>query len=310
MLQELQSEEAVLLGLREAAPVCLPVWREKPCRLASLWDIVKRFKVAEFSMLLDRIASVEHSTMMLSSSGKGNVIEPRFIEALKNLAIEAKELCGQVGFKDAYGSAGILRSKLEEQTRLNVSHLETEARHLKESLVREAFNRSFVMTKKERAEFVDNAAFFGDEVKKNFPGASADIREVGNCLAMEFPTAAVFHLMRVAEYGLRALAKKLRVRLTHAGLRHPVEFADWEKVITGIKNEISKARALGPGPKRQTKLEIFSDAADHCVYMKDIWRNNVSHARSPYNDTEAIAVLERVREFMMLLATKLLGARV
>lgn len=37
-----------------------------------------------------------------------------------------------------------------------------------------------------------------------------DIAEAGKCLALDRNTAAVFHLMRVAEVGLRALARKLR----------------------------------------------------------------------------------------------------
>ena len=52
------------------------------------------------------------------------------------------------------------------------------------------------------------------------------------------------------------------------------------------------------GPKRQEKLELLSDAADHCVFMKDIWRNSVSHTRNPYKKSEAIAALDRVRDFM------------
>jgi hypothetical protein len=46
----------------------------------------------------------------------------------------------------------------------------------------------------------------------------------------------------------------------------------------------------------------YSDAADHCEFMKDIWRNNVSHTRKAYSDPEAVAVLQRVREFMEFLA--------
>jgi len=35
--------------------------------------------------------------------------------------------------------------------------------------------------------------------------------------------------------------------------------------------------------------------------MKDIWRNNMAHTRKPYNQTEAVGVMERVREFMQFL---------
>jgi len=60
--------------------------------------------------------------------------------------------------------------------------------------------------------------------------------------------------------------------------------------------------------RKSQKIEHYSDAADHCTYMKDIWRNSVSHTRKPYSFTEAVAVFERVRDFMQLL-TKTLKAK-
>jgi hypothetical protein len=36
--------------------------------------------------------------------------------------------------------------------------------------------------------------------------------------------------------------------------------------------------------------------------MKDIFRNNVSHARQPYIESEARAVLERVEKFARFVA--------
>ena len=38
--------------------------------------------------------------------------------------------------------------------------------------------------------------------------------------------------------------------------------------------------------------------------MKDIWRNDISHARRRYNKPETLGVLNRVQEFMKLLATE------
>jgi len=132
-------------------------------------------------------------------------------------------------------------------------------------------------------------------------GAAPDVEEALYCYALERNTAAVFHFMRAAEYGLRHLARKMRVTLTHRGHRQQIEFADWQKVITAIKNKITNALVTPPGPKRQAKLEMLSDAADHCLYMKDIWRNSISHARKPYKASEALSVLERVRDFMRFL---------
>jgi hypothetical protein len=174
--------------------------------------------------------------------------------------------------------------------------------HVRAALLLDLKFHIFLQVKPNRRRCVDNLELFGPNINKLFPDAIEDIRQAGNCMAVECSTAAVFHLMRVAEHGLRKLATKLRVKLTHKGSAHPIEFADWDKVITAIKVEISNARALSHGPNRQSALTKYSDAADHCDYMKDIWRNNVSHTRKPYSDIEAEAVMQRVQSFMEFLA--------
>lgn len=143
---------------------------------------------------------------------------------------------------------------------------------------------------------------FGSEVHESFLEANEDIGAAGHGIACGLHTASVFHSMRVAEFGLRRIAARLKVRIRdHKGYM-PVEYGTWDKVITACKNKITKIRQRPVGPKRQEELEFYSDAADHCLFMKDIWRNNISHTRQPYNQPEALAVLERVKGFMTFLA--------
>src|SRR2546423_3799871 len=52
---------------------------------------------------------------------------------------------------------------------------------------------------------------FGESVAKSFPSASDDVAESGKCIATDRGTAAVFHLMRVMEAGLKSLAKQLGI---------------------------------------------------------------------------------------------------
>jgi hypothetical protein len=108
--------------------------------------------------------------------------------------------------------------------------------------------------------------------------------------------------MRVAEFGLRRLAKNLRVALTDKGKRCPIEYKDWDKVITACRSKIAEARTLPVGAKKEKLLQHYSRAADSCEYMKDIWRNEVSHTRRRYRKQEALGVIERVKEFVQPLA--------
>ena len=179
---------------------------------------------------------------------------------------------------------------------------QSEMQHVIDRIHQELDRWAFVPVPPGRCDYFEQIALFGDEVYARFAEAENDIRNAGSCYAVGLPTAGVFHAMRAAEHGLRYLARKLRVKLIHSGRSQKVEYADWDKVITGIRNKIDDARKLPKGPRRQAKIEHHSDAADHCLFMKDIWRNGVSHTRKPYSDTEALAAIERVRDFMKFLA--------
>jgi hypothetical protein len=165
----------------------------------------------------------------------------------------------------------------------------------------------FMYVPPDRAKYVNNERLLGDEVFGSFRTTRFDILEAGNCLAFGNYTASVFQFMRVAERGLRQLAKRVKVTVSHNKSPIPLEYGEWDKVIIAIKNKIEILRPLPSGPKRQAKLEIYSDAADHCLFMKDIWRNTVSHTRKPYNETDALAVMSRVGDFMRFLAKNLRG---
>lgn len=174
---------------------------------------------------------------------------------------------------------------------------------LKQDFVSELVKRKFAYIPPPNDQYFEKAALFGEQVNTVIPEAAQDIKDAGNCIAASLDTAAVFHLMRVAEHGLRAIAKKLRVRVTHKGRLCPLELADWQQVITGIKNKIDPVRQMPHGStKKKARLEMYSEAADHCTFMKDVVRNNVSHTRKPYKQSEAIAILEQVKDFTQFVA--------
>jgi hypothetical protein len=174
-----------------------------------------------------------------------------------------------------------------------------------DALLDDMDKRKYVYVDLAFVDYLDTQALYGPVVWKKFPRARRDITEAGNCLALGSSTAAVFHAMRVAEHGLRALAKKLGAKTKHTGAVQPIEYADWDTVITAIKNRIASLRPLSRGPIKTRNLEFYSDMAEQCEYMKDIWRNTISHTRRPYNVGEAVGVLKRVEDLMKRLATDL-----
>lgn len=185
---------------------------------------------------------------------------------------------------------------------MTYSQLVMELTVLRQAIESDLMKRFFIFADPKNVELFFSAEK-GDwkDVFKAFPEIKTDVAGAHIARMVELDTASVFHMMRVAEFGLRRLAKG-RVKLTHKGKMMPIEFADWDKVITAMKNKIDKVRQTKIGHVRAARLEIYSDAADHCLYMKDIWRNNVSHNRKPYKASEALGVIERVRDFMRFVA--------
>ena len=186
-----------------------------------------------------------------------------------------------------------------------------ELRVLRQCIEADLEDKWFAFIVPEKAALLQSAKNDWRIVLGSIPEAKRDIQDALYCYALERDTASVFHLMRVAEFGLRILAKKLRVSLDlkHKGTIIPIDHAEWQKVIDAIKNKLGKIKNLPAGPKRAAQLELLSDAGDHCLFMKDIWRNAVSHTRKPYNPTEALGALTRVRDFMVFIARDIVKNR-
>ncbi len=164
--------------------------------------------------------------------------------------------------------------------------------------------RQFMFMHTDQAFYYGNVAgVFGPNFSDTFGGkAESEALEALNCYASSRFTACVFHCMRVAEYGLRTIAQKVGAKITDTKKPCPIEYGTWDKVIGAIRSRIVEVRKKPMGQRKDERLKFYSKAADDCEYMKDLWRNDTAHARRLYKKPEALGVLERVRDFMRLLA--------
>jgi len=130
-----------------------------------------------------------------------------------------------------------------------------------------------------------------------FKGIEFDVFSATDCYALGHYTACVFHLMRVLEHGLRALAINL-------GLTFNIQ--QWQNIIDEIEAEITKQRKTLPrGVSKNERLQFLSEAAKEFFYFKNGWRNYVSHNRAIYDEHQALAAIDHVRTFMNHLAAQL-----
>jgi hypothetical protein len=275
----------------------------------TLLEIMKRFDAWGLAKLFDHMQSLRELAREAIAVNERNgapndyVPSPVLKDQVLSIIIHALHHANNAHLESTYdrvwenGQFAML-----QRLGMTWQQLDNELVMLRQCIENDLEKQTFIFIPKEHAKYLYEIDKPWKAIWRAIPGAKGDIFSGVKCYALELPSATVFHFMRVAEFGLRQLAGKLHVKLTHKGKNQPIEYADWEKVITGIKNKIAAARLLQPGPKRQEKLEIYSDAGDHCTFMKDIWRNNISHARKAYKMADAAAVMDRVRDFMRFVA--------
>jgi hypothetical protein len=187
-----------------------------------LWDIVNRFKVAE---LLSHIQPLDATHAVFASAKRGaEAIPEEAREVIVRRIVELAVFCSTVGFEQSRRKITQSLELLVNKPRLvNRSVVSTEVRNIREAVASEAGDHIFILVSKDRVIYAEQERLFGDKVYEQFWSARKDVTDAGNALAVELPNAAVFHLMRVAEVGLRALARDRRVKLPKKG--QPLELA-------------------------------------------------------------------------------------
>lgn len=185
--------------------------------------------------------------------------------------------------------------KMMEGSHHNWNRINTELFQLYRNFDRELKMELFFHIERSKMGFVNpSAPLFGDDVEQNFPSTQFDIVEAAKCLAFDRGTAAVFHLMRVMEHGLKALAIAL-----------DIEYApSWDGYFRKIKTGLEEKNNKKPEPWK--KREPFYRAAlGDLERVKLAWRNEVMHTSGKFTIEESEQIFHAVRLFMQRIASEL-----
>jgi HEPN domain-containing protein len=151
-----------------------------------------------------------------------------------------------------------------------------------------------------KAEFYESKHLFGEEVSNNFPSANYDIEEAGKCYAAGRYTACVFHLMRVMEIGVKAVASGLGI-LTKVRSAQP----SWGEVLRLTNDEIQANNKSGAPSWTPEKRGFFENVQADLMTVKNAWRNTTMHVENSYDEERAEDVYNAVKGFMRHLAKHL-----
>lgn len=125
-----------------------------------------------------------------------------------------------------------------------------------------------------------------DLVTASFGDAAYDLREAANCFACERYTASVYHQMRVAEFGLVAVADSI-------SLTEEEKFS-WERMLQGVQRRIKTIESTKPTGWDADRKK-YSDLCNWFTTIKTGWRNPASHIPRIYEEPTARAMFSTLR---------------
>lgn len=234
--------------------------------------------------------------------------DPKLPDALSQ-ALEGVEYAEQVWKKlfsglrcDHIDSAARNLANWRKLTPLRWSELNTRSRALRDAIeveLRQYFYYQYPKLKGQKLRA------WKDDWKASlaaFPFIENDVFCATDCYALDHATASVFHSMRVAEHGLRALAKERRIRLPK---NKPVEWGTWQEIIRALDDEIKVIGGKKAGEAKDAALEFYSGARADLNGFKDEYRNLVTHVRAAYDHLQALRALTNVNSFMERVAARI-----
>ncbi|MBV8800420.1 MAG: HEPN domain-containing protein [Alphaproteobacteria bacterium] len=168
------------------------------------------------------------------------------------------------------------------------------------SLMAELQTKLFVYIEHERCGLYEKEDILSPECGTKFPSCLRELKEAANAFVFGLPTACVFHSMRAAELGARALAHDLGVSFPY-----PLELADMHCVLDQIESKILAKKNLPKSADKDGQLKFYSEAAAQFRYFKDAWRVRVAHARESFTDKQALSILDHVRDLLEVLSQRL-----
>ena len=291
-----------------------PARRDSPVRLWSLTDIMRTFTPKS---LLDALARLEldrcHLKAEKREGGGGVPIDPGVLERVTDHFQQALIVCQSVELYTAHQQIELILVDVKGPRGtlgiVDVSTLLAYVGTVIHALTADLWKRQFVMVDTDYVSAIENENWLGETVATAFSTAKLDIREAGNCFAAECPTAAVFHLMRVMEWGLRALAADvglLKVLKDRRKRKYvPLPWSEWEHILNQLSGKVDdKLAKMKPGPKKQEMQQFYYPAIQDIKGVRDAWRNHVMHTRSEYTLLDAKAIKDHVQRLMTNLATR------
>lgn len=182
----------------------------------------------------------------------------------------------------------------EEGAHLWAMQLDTTMNSLHQTIKTELDREFFYRVELKYVKYYNIRQFTDNQVE--IVGGKFDMEEAGACLALGCSTACVFHLSRVIQAALNAIAKQYKFQYSPS----------WESILKRMRDERDARRKRAnakPSPPNASELRRDADyladieAKGHAI--KDAWRNETIHCPAQrYSQDEAESIFRETQGFM------------
>jgi hypothetical protein len=165
------------------------IWH--PGKLWSLWDmLLNYFPIYEITVDLQKLRVIAER-YVVSNIGNGPLNDFEALQ-LRALLKKVQQECPALGLMQTSEIAESIDGRPTPET---YRELSIELAHLGDSLGRELKREGIFRIRPEHKNYFEQGDLFGPKVAAAFPSCERDIRNAGNCYALEQEDACVHHLM-------------------------------------------------------------------------------------------------------------------
>ncbi|MGA2136431.1 MAG: hypothetical protein ABSH50_29420 [Bryobacteraceae bacterium] len=257
------------------------------------------FNVQRLAECLQRLAAYSTQCSDAAKDDGGQVWVDSSIDDLRSIVKDLWQVCIDNGFNDAAEDVHETYKGINYD--LNVAALVEITRRIESAVTRALRTFRVIAVQNDRVRYADNAGLFAD-LRAAFPSAIYDLTEAASCLSVECPTACVFHAMRAAEIGLRALARDRGIKVPKS---RPLEFATWETIIRELEKAETEIMNYPQTAARESQFDFYHGAMMEFRAFKNKFRNPAMHSRDRFDRDEAHSALTHAVDFLRVLSTKI-----
>lgn len=261
--------------------------------LVSLWNMLRTYAgfcsnmaghLNSLASALDGVADAVPPETELSDSWK-----PRVTAVLDRCDVPG---FAGLGLRSVSSQIARVRRLLDLKT-CTVRNMQAAVADLHLRLNDELQHRKFLYVEEDIARYYESPFEGWADVPDKFPSATFDVEEAGKCMALGRGTACVFHLTRVLELGLRALARVFDIPYAPS----------WEGYLKQIHAKI-EVKWQQKDPEWKKVEAFYKDVAGGLQTARYAWRNPTIHVAKKYTPEEATEIYRAVQGFMANLATQ------